>query len=128
MNGFNELLYPSALESYGVTGFLAILLIFLLPMGLMAIRPELLRSSTRRAAGKGLMLYAIVACIDGATLLIPVMAFYWFAYMTMLFGLPGDQGHVVLREGAGGKGTGYAGLAGATSGIRTLGVAGLADS
>ena len=69
---------------------LAVLLLFAFPLALLAVRPSLLRGPIRRAAAKGVMIYAVVAGIDGATNLIPVMCFYWFAYSTMLFGLPGD--------------------------------------
>lgn len=87
---FSELMYASALTNYGVLGLLTVLLIFLMPFVFVVWKPEILRTPSRRAALKGLLLYAAVASIDGATLLIPVMAFYWFAYMTMLFGLPGE--------------------------------------
>ena len=96
---FAEILYASALTNYGILGFLSIVLIFLTPLLLIACKPALLHSPTRRAAAKGLLLYAILAAIDGATILIPVMAFYWFAYMTLLFGLPGEA--VLAARGAG---------------------------
>jgi len=90
VDGFSELLYASALSLFGIAGFLAIMLIFAAPLSLVAWKPAILASPTRRAAAKGLILYAIVASVDGATILIPVMAFYWFAYMTMIYGLPGE--------------------------------------
>ena len=91
LTAFDEVLYASALRNYGILGFCAVLLIFLTPVLFLIGMPKILRTPTRRAAAKGLILYAFVAAADGATILIPVMAFYWFAYMTMLFGLPGEQ-------------------------------------
>jgi hypothetical protein len=88
---FDEVLYASALRNYGVIGFFTVVLIFFFPMFLMAQYPALTSTPSRRAAAKGLVIYALVAFIDGATVLIPVMAFYWFTYMTMLYGLPGEQ-------------------------------------
>jgi len=88
---FSELLYASALSNYGITGFLAVMLLFAMPVLLLAWKPWLTQSATRRAAAKGLILYAIVAGIDGAVLLIPVMAFYCFAYMVLLHGMPGES-------------------------------------
>jgi hypothetical protein len=98
LTGFLEMLYSSALTEYGIAGFLSILLIFLGPLFIFAMNPRIVRSSTRRAALKGLVLYAIIAMIDGATNLIPVMAFYWFAYMTFLFGLPGERSSIVVEK------------------------------
>jgi len=93
--GFAEMLYTSALKEYGITGLLSILLIFIGPLLIFAVNPQLVRSPIRRAALKGLVLYAIVAAIDGATNLIPVMAFYWFVYMTFLCGWPGEKSLIV---------------------------------
>lgn len=91
LKGFAEMLYGSALTDYGITGFLSIVLIFFGPLLIFAMNPRLVHSPIRRAALKGLVLYAIVSAIDGATNLIPVMAFYWFVYMTFLFGWPGEK-------------------------------------
>lgn len=96
--GFAEMLYSSALSDYGIIGLLSILLIFLGPILLFVTNTRVVRSPIRMAALKGLILYAIVATIDGATNLIPVMAFYWFAYMTFIFGLPGDNQEIKLHE------------------------------
>lgn len=91
LSGFAEVMYSSAVLVFGVLGLLAILLIFLSPLLLIALFPRLLRSPTNRAAAKGLILYAIVAVADGATNLIPVLAFYWFTYMIFVYGWPGEQ-------------------------------------
>jgi hypothetical protein len=91
VNVFSELLYASSLALYGIVGFFAIMLIFATPVFLILWKPWLMRSPTRRAAVKGLILYAIVAGLDGAVLLIPVMAFYFFAYMVLIHGMPGES-------------------------------------
>jgi hypothetical protein len=96
--GFAEMLYSSALTDYGIVGLLSVLLIFLGPIILFTINTRIARSPVKMAALKGLILYAIVATIDGATNLIPVMAFYWFAYMTFIFGLPGEEPDIPLNE------------------------------
>ena len=89
LTGFNELTYNSALQHYGVAGFFAIVLIFAGPILYLGWAPHAVRDPTRRSAAKGLVLYSIMAAVDGATNLIPVMAFYWFTYLTLLCGLPG---------------------------------------
>lgn len=98
LTGFVEMLYNSALTLYGITGLVSILLIFLGPVLIAVMDSRIVHFPVRRAALKGLILYAIVASIDGATNLIPVMAFYWFIYMTFLFGLPGEDSVMVSRE------------------------------
>ena len=89
---FSEVLFASALTYYGYTGFFGVALLFTFPVVLCAVRPELLRDPVRRGAAKGLVLYLIVSTSDGATDLIPVMAFYWFVYAVMVCGLPGTLG------------------------------------
>ena len=89
LNGFAEVMFVSALANYGYVGLATLLLLFLFPLVLVVARPRIVRDPVRNAAAKGLILYVIVATSDGATNLIPVMAFYWFAYAVMLCGLPG---------------------------------------
>ena len=89
LNGFAEVLFASALINYGYVGLATLLLLFLFPLALVIARPALARDPVRNAAAKGLVLYVIVATSDGATNLIPVMAFYWFVYAVMVSGLPG---------------------------------------
>jgi hypothetical protein len=91
IGAFSELLYSSALKNYGIIGFFAVMLIFLMPVLLIVWKPWIIHSSTRRAAAKGLILYAFVAGLDAAILLIPVMAFYCFAYMVLIHGMPGES-------------------------------------
>ena len=86
---FGEVVYATALSSYGIAGLLSILLIFTLPLFLLLRDPGCLRSPLRTAALKALLLYIILMFVDGAINFIPVMAFYWFVYMVFLHGWPG---------------------------------------
>ncbi len=88
---FGEVVYATALTTYGIAGLLSILLIFTLPIVLVVLDQRSLQSPLRRAALKGMLLYMILMCIDGAINFIPVMAFYWFVYMIFLHGWPGDR-------------------------------------
>ena len=101
VDGFAEVLFASALAVYGYVGLWSLLLLFFFPMLLVVLRPGLLQDPARNAAAKGLILYVIVATSDGATNLIPVMAFYWFVYSVLLCGLPGEGSRVVRRAVAG---------------------------
>ncbi|MEI8300081.1 MAG: hypothetical protein WCG10_00520 [Chlamydiota bacterium] len=67
-----EIIYLGVLKSFGILGLITFLIamtypIFTAPKSFLS-KPILL----------GLILYLIVACGDGALLLIPVMCFYWF--------------------------------------------------
>lgn len=89
VTGFAEVLFAAALINYGYVGMIAVILIFTLPILLLLARPSLIRTPAQKAAFKGLVLYVIVSASDGATNLIPVLAFYWFVYSVMLYDLPG---------------------------------------
>ena len=91
VTGFAEVLFASALINYGVVGAAAFSLMFALPVLMLVVRPQWLADPVRRMALKGLILYVIVSASDGATNLIPVMAFFWFTYSVYLFGMPGTQ-------------------------------------
>jgi hypothetical protein len=97
MFAFSEVLYVSAAHEYGYAGLVAFTLIMLSPVLLLFIDPSALRSPSRTAALKGLILYAFLACSDGALNFLPVMAFYWFVYMIYLFGWPGTQPAVAVQ-------------------------------
>ncbi len=98
--GFAEILYASAAQYWGWSGLVAFTLIMLSPVILLLWDRSVLQSPIRRAALKGLMIYIVMAGIDGALDFIPVMAFYWFVYAVLLYGWPGG-----LRGG------GYTGVA-----------------
>jgi hypothetical protein len=91
VTNFTELLYASSIHNYGIIGFFAVMLIFVTPVLIILWKPWLTHTPTRRAAAKGLILYAAVASLDSAIVLIPVMAFYFFAYMVLLHGMPGES-------------------------------------
>jgi len=89
--GFQEVLYASAASELGYAGFVALTLVLLGPILLLFVDASALESPARRAALKGLVLYAVLAASDGALNFIPTMAFYWFVYMIYLFGWPSGE-------------------------------------
>ena len=93
--GFAEVLYASAAQYWGWAGLVAFTLIMFSPIVLLLWDPSVLRSPLRRAALKGLMIYIVMAAVDGALDFIPVMAFYWFVYAVFLYGWPGYRKAVV---------------------------------
>jgi len=94
--GLQEILYLSAPDQFGWVGAVAFLLMMASPFLLLLVDPTALQSPYRRAALRGLLLYAFMGCIDGGFNYIPTMAFYWFAYMIYLFGWP--AAHPVPQE------------------------------
>ena len=89
--GFQEILYASAEQYWGVAGLWAFTLIMVSPVILFVADTRVMRSPLQRAALKGLVIYIVMAGIDGALDFIPVMAFYWFVYAVFLYGWPGDR-------------------------------------
>ena len=87
--GFAEILYASAAQYWGILGLVAFTLIMVSPVIVLLWDQSVLRSPVQRAALKGLMIYIVMAGIDGALDFIPVMAFYWFIYAVYLYGWPG---------------------------------------
>ncbi len=85
---FTEIIYLSALNMLGLAGLVGMLLIFGGPLLVLLFDKRALRDPFRRAALKGLLIYALIACSDGGINFIPILAFYWFAYMVFLFGFP----------------------------------------
>lgn len=88
VDGFAEIVYFSALFLFGVTGLLALLLLFTAPLILFFSFKSLRQSSIQIAAVQGLTLYIFLAAMDGALNYIPTMAFYWFLWMLLLYGAP----------------------------------------
>lgn len=88
--GFGEILYASALQYWGQAGLVAFTLIMFSPLIILAGDPLVMRDPLRRAALKGLVIYIVMAGVDGALDFIPVMAFYWFVYAVFLYGWPGE--------------------------------------
>ena len=89
--GFQEVLYASAEQYWGIAGLWAFTLIMVSPLIVLAGAPQLMRSPLQRAALKGLVIYIAMAGVDGALDFIPVMAFYWFVYAVFLYGWPGEK-------------------------------------
>lgn len=94
-----EIVYASAVSQFGYIALPAITLSLWSPLLILLWDGSALMNPTRRAALKGLVLYALLCFLDGAISLIPTMAFYWFTYMVFLFGLP-SFGMVVPAERA----------------------------
>lgn len=86
--GFVEILYVTAVQDFGISGLIAFLLLMFSPVLLLFFDRGALRSPYRLAALQGLVLYIVLAASDGGMDFIPVMAFYWFAYMIYLFDWP----------------------------------------
>lgn len=104
LEGFSETVYFSAAHLFGYVGLLAFTLIMASPVLLLVIDRSALVSPTRRAALKGVVLYACVAAIDGGFDFLPMMLFYWFAYMIYLYGWPGEAAALaVARRRVGSK-------------------------
>lgn len=91
INGLDEIVYASITLYMGWTGFFGFTLMMISPILVLFTDRSLLRSPVKSAAFQGLIIYAVLAWSDGAFVLIPVMAFYWFAYMVFLFGWPNEQ-------------------------------------
>jgi len=85
---FDEIVYVSAAEYWGYSGLVAVCLILCGPLLLLFVDSSALTSPTRRAALKGLVIYMVMAGIDGGIVFIPTMAFFYFVYLIYLFGWP----------------------------------------
>lgn len=97
VDAFFEILYASAVYQYGYVGLFAIIAIFFGPWMVLLSDLRALSDPYRRAAMKGLVLYSLLSFGDCAISFIPVMTFYWFAYMVFIFGFPG---HLVSSAAA----------------------------
>ena len=82
----NEVVYASIFKSFGLIGLLSFIVVIISPLVIATVDRKVLISPLRSAALKGMMLYAVIAWADGAINLIPVMAFYWFAMMILVYG------------------------------------------
>jgi hypothetical protein len=99
VDAFSEILYASAVYQYGYLGLFAIIAIFFGPWLVLLSDLRALSDPYRRAAMKGLVLYSLLCFGDSAISFLPVMAFYWFAYMIFIFGFPGHLvGRVTTRN------------------------------
>jgi hypothetical protein len=76
--GMGEIVYASILQNFGFLGvFLFILYLFSPILVYLFFKKQLVKNDSSNAYW-GLLIYCIIALSDGAILLIPVMAFYWF--------------------------------------------------
>jgi hypothetical protein len=94
-NGIYEVIYLGTLLSFGVVGLITFLFGMTFPL-LMYSTHKQQPSDEGAAIALGLVLYLLIACSDGALLLLPVMCFYWF--LTLLL--------ITLPEGVGSKSKG----------------------
>ena len=102
VNGLQEAAYLSALTHFGISGLLAFTLLMLSPLLLLLVDSSALRSPIRRAALKGLVVYALIANIDAGFSYIPTTAFYWFVYMVYIFGWPAAHEALIRRTSSSG--------------------------
>lgn len=78
-DGIYEIIYLGVLRSFGAVGLITFLFAMAFPLMLFRIeRGRNYNPEWQGSLAAGLILYCIVACADGALLLIPVMCFYWF--------------------------------------------------
>lgn len=82
----NEVVYASILKSFGLTGFVSFVALMASPLLIAGIDRNVAASPIRLASLKGMLLYAVIAWADGAINLIPVMAFYWFTMLILIYG------------------------------------------
>jgi hypothetical protein len=85
VGNFAEVVYFSALSMLGISGLIAIILLFFAPLFLAASFKELRQTRVQIAALSGLLLYVPLAAMDGALNYIPTMAFYWFLWMLLIY-------------------------------------------
>lgn len=85
-NGIYEVIYLGVLLSFGIAGLITFLLGMTFPIFcyLLSARHA---SEEGNAMVFGLVLYLLVACSDGALLLLPVMCFYWLLVMLLITSL-----------------------------------------
>lgn len=91
-NGVYEVIYLGILKSFGVFGLIVFLFGMLFPLIIYRLeRDRSQRPQWQSSVAMGLMLYCMIACADGALLLIPVMCFYWFLVFMLIFSIRASQ-------------------------------------
>jgi hypothetical protein len=85
VNGIGEVVYASTLNGFGMLGLVGMSLLLSSPAVLSLLAPDILTNPIRRAALKGLILYLFLAWLDGGISYIPVMAFWWFSMMLLVY-------------------------------------------
>ncbi|MEK5323378.1 hypothetical protein [Aeribacillus sp. FSL M8-0254] len=87
--GIAEVVYLSVIRFFGISGFCFFMLAMCSPLVLHFLRKvPFNRTPFKKSLALGLTLYLIVSLSDGAMLLIPVMAFYWFIVALFLSNNP----------------------------------------
>ena len=86
VDAFLEIVYASAAQLFGYTGLFAMVLFLIFPMIIYLAHPSVRAGKLNNAAFTGLLIYMVMCGMDGAFDYIPVMAFYWFAYMLFVYG------------------------------------------
>jgi hypothetical protein len=84
VGAIREIVYASAAGMFGYAGLLAFILLLAFPIVIYLTHSRVHVSMLNKAALTGLLVYAVMCGMDGAFNYIPVMAFYWFAYMMFL--------------------------------------------
>lgn len=78
-----EAVYPSIFEQFGLIGFLLFILQLTSPVIIKGMQKQRF-TKMERALFLGIFLYWVLCISDGAMLLIPTMAFYWFLSSLLL--------------------------------------------
>ena len=86
VDAFLEIIYASAAQMFGYTGLFAMVLFLTFPIVIYLSDPRIRSGRINSAAFTGLLIYVVMCGMDGAFNYIPVMAFYWLAYMLFLYG------------------------------------------
>lgn len=86
VDAFLEIVYASAAQLFGYAGLAAMVLFLTFPIVIYLTHPGIRAGKLNKAAFIGLLVYIFMCGMDGAFNYIPVMAFYWFAYMLFLYG------------------------------------------
>lgn len=86
VDAFLEVVYASAAQLFGYAGLFALVLFLTFPIIIYLTHPRIRKEKLNTAAFLGLLVYVFMCGMDGAFDYIPVMAFYWFAYMLFIYG------------------------------------------
>lgn len=86
VDAFLEIVYASAAKLFGYAGLLALVMFLTFPIVIYFTHPKVRAGKLHNAAFAGLLIYIVMCGMDGAFDYIPVMAFYWFAYMLFIYG------------------------------------------
>jgi hypothetical protein len=87
--GIAEMVYVSVLDGLGVVGLASLVLALATPLALQMLGcTPFARTGLKRSLAAGIATYLVVAASDGAILLIPVMAFYWFVVSLLVSSNP----------------------------------------